>query len=694
MRRLLAVLILVLGFSAARAGSGCDTLFYIPEVLQDNVEFWKMIYQKIPHDRGLLHDQDTFRVVYDTLIVSTIQGRARSRGIVKREKEIAETLRKMASLDTAVWDPKMRAYAALWGRALTGEELLAASKRVRFQLGQRDQFIAGLKRSGRYLDKIKEIFRSYDLPEALAYLPHVESSFNYRAYSKVGAAGIWQFMRGTGRIYMKVGYIIDERLDPIKATHAAAKLLRNNYQRLSSWPLAVTAYNHGVNSMERAVAQTGTTDFGVIIDRYQTHSFQFASKNFYASFLAAYQTAVDYKAFFGDVEVEPTFTYTECPLPKAYRPSNLAGVFHVSPHVLQEYNLDIRPTIFKANQYLPKDYVLKLPAEYASLDRDSILGRVPEKVALEVPPQTGFHKVETGENLERISMMYQVKLSDLLNLNNLDIKGCIYPGQVIAIPGKGVVVMSAGPEKPEVCGTLAAPQAEVALAPAAAAPVPRLTSVVVKPKDTLAAAAVVPIQTPAPNRAFAVPAYLLAEKPVPSNAADSLQNLWAYLYPAAMGLSLVGVRKCGFCEFNADYYDLGYVNQTPSTVTIRVEVDETIGHYAEWTGITSSKIRSLNRVSANIYLGERISLPLSGEAAVAFLKARIEHHMSIEEDFFNNYEVTGMDTLAVKSGTNVWTLCQENEIPLWLFLKSNPAIKELRSVQPGKILLPQIEGKK
>jgi len=697
MPRLFPLFLLFLAFTSVSGQPVCDSLFYVPENLKDNVAFWELIYQKIPGDRGILHDQDTFRVIYDTLPTGSLEGRARSRAIRKKENEISDVLKRMAATDTSAWDPRMRSFAALWDRPLRNDELLAAAGRVRYQLGQRDHFLSGLQRSGRYLSQIKQIFRSYGLPEELAYLPHVESSFNYRAYSKVGAAGIWQFMRGTGRLFMKVGYVIDERLDPMKATNAAAKLLRSNYQKLHSWPLAVTAYNHGVNSMERAVERTGTTDLGVIIDGYQTRSFQFASKNFYASFLAAYKTATCYKDYFGDVEMEPPFTYSEYPLPKSYRPSTLAEALNVPLKTLQDYNLDIRPTIFKANQYLPKDYVLKVPIEFANAQMDSILEKIPVKVALESPPQTGYHKVEAGENLLRIAAMYGVTLNDILSLNNLSPQSCIYPGQVIAIPGQAGVSTAAAP----------APEAKPAEIRMAMATPPKIDIIPVKPKDTLKPAAVT---VPAPAKADTVarasavlpepvappvvPDYLLAERVLPVRTSDdSLQFLWSYLYSAELALSLEGVRKCEFCEFNADYYDLEFVEASESEVTIKVQIDETLGHFAEWSGVSSAQIRSLNRISSNIYLGEKIVLPIAGEAAQAFLKTRIEYHMGIEEDFFNNYEVTGMDTLKVKSGANAWTVCQENDIPLWLFLKSNPDISDLRAIHPGTILLPQVEEK-
>ncbi len=687
-RLTLILLFLVINTFKVYGSTGCDSLFYTPECLKDNLAFWQMIYRSIPSSKGLIHDQDSFRIIYDTITVGDYQGRARSLSIRKKEKEVANILKSMSQIDTSNWDPIMRSYALKWGRPLTNNELLAASERVRFQLGQRDHFIEGLKRSGRYLDHIKKILESYGLPVELSYLPHVESSFNYRAYSKVGAAGIWQFMRNTGRLYLKEGYIVDERLDPIKATHAAAKLLRSNYNKLHSWPLAVTAYNHGAGSMGRAVTQTGTTDIGVIIDSYQTRSFQFASKNFYASFLAAYETAVNYKKYFGDVEMEPPFSYTEYPLPKSYRPSNISQIFKIPLKTLQDYNLDIRPTVFKGNQYLPKDYVLKLPIGYETLNRDSIMSHVPEKVAMEIPPQSGYHKVETGENLERIAAMYQVSLNDIINLNNLNPQSCIFPGQMIAIPGKTEIAAALPVKK--------------------ALPIPMPVKIndivpvhnpardkIQKPiSDSSAVSKEISVNKPDTASSSIVPSYLIAEKPAQPAIMDSVKNLWGYFYSAELALSLECVRKCEFCEFNADYYDMDFVKETSNNVEIKVQIDETLGHYAEWSGIPSLKLRNINKISSNIYLGEHITLPLAAEAAQAFLKARIEYHMAIEEDFFNNYEVTGMDTLIAKPGANVWTICQDNDIPLWLFLKSNPDIRDLRSIKAGAIMLPQVEEKK
>src|ERR1700710_2447178 len=105
---------------------------------------------------------------------------------------------------------------------------------------------------------MEEEFRRLGLPTELTRLPFVESSFNVNARSRVGASGVWQFMRRTAKPYMKVNKDVDERNDPIKSTLASSRVLKQNYMMLDSWPLALTGYNHGPYGVRGIVAKTHT----------------------------------------------------------------------------------------------------------------------------------------------------------------------------------------------------------------------------------------------------------------------------------------------------------------------------------------------------------------------------------------------------------------------------------------------------
>jgi membrane-bound lytic murein transglycosylase D len=141
----------------------------------------------------------------------------------------------------------------------------------------------------------EEIFESYGVPREVSRLVFVESLFNERAFSKSGAAGLWQFMPGTARHFMTVNHQIDQRYDPILSTHGAARLLLKNYQILGSWPLAINAYNSGAANLQRAITTLGSRDISRIITNYKGGSYAFASRNFYPSFLAALEVYEKYK---------------------------------------------------------------------------------------------------------------------------------------------------------------------------------------------------------------------------------------------------------------------------------------------------------------------------------------------------------------------------------------------------------------
>ena len=237
----------------------------------------------------------------------------------------------------------------------------AHRKRLRFQQGLKENFLAGLKMSGRYLPLMEEIFRKEGLPVELTRLPFVESSFNVHARSKVGASGIWQFMRSTGRLFLKINDVVDERNDPLRATEAAAKLLRGNYESLRTWPLAVTAYNHGRKGMMRAVRKVGSEDLEDVVDDYRSRTFGFASSNFFTELLAAIEVERHAEQYFGKVEREKPLRFYEVPLTSYIDINELAHFLKLDLAEIRTLNPAILDAAYSGKRLLPIGYKLRLP---------------------------------------------------------------------------------------------------------------------------------------------------------------------------------------------------------------------------------------------------------------------------------------------------------------------------------------------
>ncbi|MBI4665374.1 MAG: LysM peptidoglycan-binding domain-containing protein [Nitrospinae bacterium] len=330
--------------------------FAVPPALRSRVDFWKKIYSIYTTRQVVIHDNDDLNIIYEVVDLDAHP----KRYVIERKRRIVSILNRLAGNKGNAITSEEEAIAAKFGHIPGNRKFSDAAEGVRLQLGQADRFKKGLERSGKYINYIREVFRAYGLPEELSALPHVESSFNYKAYSSVGAAGIWQFMRYTGRLFMRVDYTVDERRDPIAATEAAARLLRINYNELQSWPLAITAYNHGLNGMKNAKRLHGD-DMAEIINNYKSKSFGFASKNFYSEFMAAMEVSRDYKKYFEAVEFEPEYRFREVVLTKSVAPSTVAAALKIPVETLKEHNLSLRPVVWTGKRPIPAGYRLRAP---------------------------------------------------------------------------------------------------------------------------------------------------------------------------------------------------------------------------------------------------------------------------------------------------------------------------------------------
>jgi membrane-bound lytic murein transglycosylase D len=334
--------------------------------LEPNVRFWIDAYTKYPTTNGIVHDGTDLSIVYGVIDLlppdkpgarHTNQGRIQI--AIEQYKKILEDLDENSDPQ----DPEKKRIADLFGPKASLGVFREAINNIRCQVGQKDRFETGLVRSGAYLQRIKTIFRSHGLPEDLCYLPHVESSFNSAAYSKAGAAGMWQFTRSTGKKFLTVNKFLDERRDPIRSSEAAAKLLKGNYERLGDWPMAITAYNHGIAGMLHAKEEMGT--YEVAFENYNGRHFKFASRNFYSEFLAARHVAKNYTQYFSDIQLNKSVEACEVLTKGQSSVAELSRHYEVDPETLRALNPALGKPVMKGQRQVPKGYRLRLPADSA-----------------------------------------------------------------------------------------------------------------------------------------------------------------------------------------------------------------------------------------------------------------------------------------------------------------------------------------
>ncbi len=349
-------------------------LFPKPRSIQAAVNFWKSIYAEYSTQHVVIHDKRHLDRVYAVLNFKGLQERGFSDQELYRFKK-ERVKEKMAEVDSILKyldeirgtaQPLRLAERKIWKMwEFLGDDprrFAKAREELRSQTGLRNRFAEAVQRSGAYLAHMEEIFSEYHLPLELTRLVFVESLFRNVARSKVGAAGLWQIMPATGRLFnLKINEWVDERFDPLLATHAAAQLLRSNYRILGRWSLAVNAYNSGPGRLKRAVKKLGTKDIGVIINRYKGRGYGFASRNFYPEFLAALEVANNSRQIFGELLIELPVEYEVVRLSNRATFHELADIIRIDLESLRDLNPAFLPPAFDSDVYLPQDSTIRVP---------------------------------------------------------------------------------------------------------------------------------------------------------------------------------------------------------------------------------------------------------------------------------------------------------------------------------------------
>lgn len=690
-----------------------------PAALEPAIKFWTRVYTEVDTESGFLHDANNLAIVYQRVDYDRPE-------IERQRTQIQDALKVLGSGKRSGLTAQEQRVLSLWPSTVSNSTLLTAANNVRFQLGQSDRFVEGLIRSGAYRDHIDSVVRGKHLPIELGALPHVESSFHPGAYSSVAAAGMWQFMRATGQRFMRIDHIVDERMDPYTATYAAMSLLEYNYRILGTWPLALTAYNHGTGGMSRAVRETGSNKIEDIIANYKGPNFGFASRNFYPQFLAVLDVERQAQTLFGVLQLDPSPQYVEFEMDSFVEAKTLADALGVTLEHLKFDNPALRPVVWEGGKRIPKGFVIKVQTEQLNGTIDSLLARVPSSERFPIQTPDIAYVVQSGDSLSAIARRFKTSVSQLTSLNQISNSHRISIGQRLLLPQD--TATATGQNSTQIAAS----------APANSAPSrARQESYSVRRGDTLSSIAkrfdvselsllqannidhpdliypgqdlklpgqpsatsqpvvyVTPEQAPVKPEIVPVPESAqiarIEELPV-MNADEVTLDGGDQSDEVALALEVDDTQSIAqrneqmSSELAADPSDYSVAENG----SIEIQASETLGHYAEWLGLLSSDLRRINKMRSSepVVIGRRLVLDFSKVSAAQFELKRRQYHLEEQQEFFRQYRIANVDEYKVSPNDNIASLARRKySVPMWLLRQYNPELN-FRQVQIGQTVV-------
>ena len=754
-----------------------------PPGLERDVQFWIRVYSEVTTNGGFIHDARNLGVVYEKIqFAPNASPRERQKQIDDLRDKFTASLKRIAS-PSGELNAEDQRIKDLWGAEGNPARLLLAIEDIRFQLGQADRFREGLVRSGAWSGHIAEVFANQGLPAELAVLPHVESSFNPAAYSKVGAAGLWQFMRSTGRRYMRIDNAIDDRLDPFRSTEAAAQLLAYNYRLLGTWPLALTAYNHGAAGMRRAKDAVGTDDIEKIVRTYKSPSFGFASRNFYVSFLAALEIDRNPEKYFGNIEPLPEAKFTEVTTPSFVPIGSLERVLKVDRSALRTLNPSLLPAVWNGQRHVPKGYRLRLPLDGTKWTSELLAQRLNPTEQYAGQPQERRHRVRSGDTMVSVAATYGVTPQALGQLNGINANAKLRAGRSLLVPSSPAVTVAVAATLPQPTATpastpataveasapgavyvvrrgdaiseiskkvglseaqilkinglknrnyiyegqklalaapgeTASPTAVAAVASAAATASgassspgsatppasPPVAAVTPPPTRPSATPTPPPVTTKPPAKPVVVASATPATGAVPAEEArrESEEDVEAVV---KTGRPAARAEPVSAAQAEALSPALGPAVETPITAdpidysvgkddTIVVVAEETLGHYADWLGITANRLRVVNNMKFGrpVIIGRKLKLDFAKVNREDFERTRREFHRSLQASYFAGHRILGTEVYIVRRGDSLWTVTQRYaRLPMWLLQQYNPDVDFAEMRAGTELVMPKVE---
>jgi membrane-bound lytic murein transglycosylase D len=370
---------------------------------------------------------ELFHQVTDTIYTDELQAFRAGDGF-SEAPAVPAAIDEVAELTFPV-DPKLKERAEAAAKSISHDLPLTVNDTVvsylNFFQTPRGRAIVenGLRRSGKYQAMIARVLGEEGVPQDLIYLAQAESAFQPLALSRAGARGMWQFVQWRGNEYgLKRSWWVDERLDPEKATRAAAQHLRDLYGLFGDWYLAIAAYNCGPGNVQKGVERTGYADFWEL---YKRNVLPRETRNYVPIIVALTLIAKDAAHYGIAVEPDPPVDLDVIKPGRAIDLRLVAETIDVDVATLRALNPSLlrMATPEDANfiLYLPKGASEKFSAEIADIPPDKWVS-------------WRRHRVESGDTLTSIARKYRVTPAAIADANGLDRGESLTPGEKLIIP--------------------------------------------------------------------------------------------------------------------------------------------------------------------------------------------------------------------------------------------------------------------